>query len=103
MDYHESLSVPADHPCLAGHFPGNPVVPAVLLLERVRAALGTALGAPVELAALPAVKFTSPLAPGEVCELELRIDTAARSARFRLRSGARELVQGRLEYRVDGT
>lgn len=27
--------ISADHPCLTGHFPGNPIVPGVLLLDNV--------------------------------------------------------------------
>ena len=29
--------IAADHPCLPGHFPGQPVVPGVVVLDRVLA------------------------------------------------------------------
>lgn len=60
----EAVIDPA-HPALPGHFPGNPVVPAVVLLERVAAAIEQAYGPQARLARLPAVKFLAPLAPGE--------------------------------------
>lgn len=93
-----TLTVPASHPCLPGHFPGNPIVPAVVLLERVERALAAAVG-PVSLSGLPTVKFVSPLQPDREFEIELSIDEAARTARFRCSSAGRDLVQGRLEYR----
>ena len=37
------VMIPADHPCLPGHFPGRPIVPAVLVLDEVRAAIEAAL------------------------------------------------------------
>ena len=30
-----SFEIKATHPCLAGHFPGNPVVPGVVILDEV--------------------------------------------------------------------
>jgi 3-hydroxymyristoyl/3-hydroxydecanoyl-(acyl carrier protein) dehydratase len=36
--FRTALRIEAAHPALAGHFPGNPVVPGVVLLERVAAA-----------------------------------------------------------------
>lgn len=90
--------VPADHPCLAGHFPGNPVVPAVLLLEFVSIALCQALSRRVRLAAVPGAKFIAPLLPGQRLRVMLSIDPASRSTRFSLASGGRELAQGRVEY-----
>ncbi len=62
------FTIAADHPCLAGHFPGRPIVPGVVLLDH---ALQAILGAyPGERAAgLPVVKFTRPVLPGETVEV----------------------------------
>lgn len=88
-----------DHPCLAGHFPGNPVVPAVVLLDCVAQALRAALGRPAMLSGIRSAKFLSPIAPGEKFSIELQIETERNSARFRCVAGGHERVQGRLEYR----
>lgn len=53
--------VTADHPSLAGHFPGNPIVPGVVLLDRVLAAVEAHVGRP--LVAVPNLKFLQPLRP----------------------------------------
>ena len=29
------FTIPADHPALPGHFPGQPIVPGVVVLDRV--------------------------------------------------------------------
>jgi 3-hydroxymyristoyl/3-hydroxydecanoyl-(acyl carrier protein) dehydratase len=82
-----TFSVPATHPSLAGHFPGQPVVPGVLLLDHVVEALETATGRGVT--RLQRVKFLSALAPGEVVQGRWTIDGS--QATFRLavqRSGA---------------
>lgn len=35
MSFTETLLISKEHPSLAGHFPGNPIVPGVLILDRV--------------------------------------------------------------------
>jgi 3-hydroxymyristoyl/3-hydroxydecanoyl-(acyl carrier protein) dehydratase len=58
-----SFTVPPDHPALAGHFPGRPVVPGVVLLDEVAAAIRGATPG-VRIARLAGVKFHAPLEPG---------------------------------------
>lgn len=62
------LVIPPEHPALAGHFPGRPVVPGVVLLERAAHAWRDWQGAIV--AGLDA-KFLEPLLPGEHATLAL--------------------------------
>jgi 3-hydroxymyristoyl/3-hydroxydecanoyl-(acyl carrier protein) dehydratase len=64
-----AFTIPPDHPCLPGHFPGRPVVPGVVVLERVLDAIEAAYG-PLPQLTLPQVKFLQPLLPGERAEIE---------------------------------
>lgn len=82
--------VAPDHPSLPGHFPGRPVVPGVVVLERVLDAIEAAHG-PLGAIRLPQVKFARPLLPGEAADIELEAsrDAGGRRWRFRvLREGA---------------
>jgi 3-hydroxyacyl-[acyl-carrier-protein] dehydratase len=63
------------HPLLAGHFPGAPIVPGVLLLEAVRAAWERASGVPCGLCAIDDVRWLLPLAPGVAAELHAEVTT----------------------------
>ena len=77
--------VPFDHPSLPGHFPGHPVVPGVVLLDHVLAAIEATHG-PLGALRLPQVTFMQPLLPGEPADVELEGD--APRWRFRvLRDG----------------
>lgn len=60
----DTFRIAADHPCLPGHFPGNPLVPGVVILDRVVAALEARHGLPGALR-FPQVKFVQPLRPDE--------------------------------------
>lgn len=89
-DWTQSLLVTAGHPSLAGHFPGNPVVPGVVLLDRMAAALEAAgFSAPARLAS---VKFLAPLRPQHEVALRLQVDD--RRVRFSIIDGERTIMRG---------
>jgi 3-hydroxymyristoyl/3-hydroxydecanoyl-(acyl carrier protein) dehydratase len=85
------FSIPPDHPSLPGHFPGRPLVPGVLLLERVLEAIEAAQG-PLAAVRLPQVKFVQPLLPGEVAEIAIQGD--APRWKFRVLRGEKLLASG---------
>lgn len=88
------LNFPATHPALAGHFPGNPIVPGVLLLDAVATALAKALPG-TQVIGLPNVKFLSPLRPAEDCLLQLEAAHGGRW-RFTMHAGERRIATGTL-------
>jgi len=102
------FAVPPDHPSLPGHFPGRPVVPGVVVLERVVDAIEATHG-PLPALRLPQVKFVQPLLPGETAEVVLEaVEADVPRWRFRvLREGATiasgEVVSGESAATGDAT
>jgi 3-hydroxyacyl-[acyl-carrier-protein] dehydratase len=93
--------IPADEPYFAGHFPGNPVVPGVAILERVIEEISRQAGTPQVAQRIEAVKFLAPLRPGDELSIELEsID--ANSVRFQCWSGARSIATGLIVLRARG-
>ena len=87
------LTIPADHPALPGHFPGNPIVPGVVLLTEALRAIETASGISLESCQIGRVKFQKTVAPGEKRAVEFTVNPAGGIA-FALRSTDRIAVQG---------
>ncbi|MFO1394647.1 MAG: hypothetical protein U1F09_12860 [Steroidobacteraceae bacterium] len=86
-----SFRIPADHPCLAGHFPDSPVVPAVVILDEVLSAAG--LGQPsLQVESLLQAKFLRPLLPDVVATV--RIGWRERSLLFSVTSGMDTIAVG---------
>lgn len=83
------------HPCLPGHFPGTPLVPAVVILERVIEEVLTEHPGQ-RVSGLPQVKFLAPLAPEQVFEVHCTAGNGGR-INFHCDSGGERLVEGCLQ------
>ena len=90
--------ISADHPSLSGHFPGNPIVPGVVILDEVFEALMAWRG-PCAVTAMPAVKFLAPLRPAQEFAIDLSEAVPGRVV-FRCTESSRPLATGELEYEV---
>ncbi len=86
---------PAD-PCLAGHFPGQPILPGVLLLDALAVALRPV---PPARLVLEAVKFTAPVRPGQVVALRWS-ETAPGRASFHAEADGNRVLAGRATWRA---
>ncbi len=88
-----TFTIDATHPSLAGHFPGAPIVPGVLLLdETVRAVERSQERAPSRWT-IGAAKFVKPVRPGESVTLEHE-PLPNGSVRFALSSAGRAVAHG---------
>jgi 3-hydroxymyristoyl/3-hydroxydecanoyl-(acyl carrier protein) dehydratases len=83
----ETFTVPANHPSLPGHFPGNPVVPGVVLLEAVEQVLVSHYPE-YDIVKLPQAKFTHLVRPEQAVDLQIEwtgnADAETLKARFKL-------------------
>ncbi len=100
-----SFEVAADHPAFDGHFPGQPVLPGVVLLGLVMQALRRqpALTAVIgDTPVIEAVKFLAPVGPGARLRVALRAD--GRGVAFEVHDGegehARAVARGKLAAAV---
>lgn len=98
VTYTTSVRISANHPALPGHFPGRPIVPGVVLLDRVLEAAERWLQRSLSPSSLPNAKFTAPLLPEQDAELQLKLD--GDELRFNLSRDGSSIAQGL--FRVSG-
>jgi 3-hydroxyacyl-[acyl-carrier-protein] dehydratase len=93
-----ALAIAPDHPAFAGHFPGQPIVPGVLLLARVLQALAAEEGTASGRWSVVQAKFLRAVEPGTPLVLA-REPTASGGVRFEIRSPAGVVASGTLAPR----
>lgn len=93
MECETALLFAADHPAFAGHFPGFPIVPGVLLLDAALHAQATASGRAV--AEIASAKFLHPVKPDQRVALSLEVAETAR-VRFAIADDAQRVASGQL-------
>jgi 3-hydroxymyristoyl/3-hydroxydecanoyl-(acyl carrier protein) dehydratase len=90
-----ALAVAPDHPAYEGHFPGHPILPGVVILAEVLAAIEAATARPLGQWEIASAKFLAPVTPGAPLTLRReQLDSGA--VRFEVRSGAGVVASGTL-------
>ena len=97
MTFEVRRVIGTDHPSLPGHFPDMPLVPGVVILDEVLAAL-LEWRKDCELTGIQTVKFLVPLKPEEPFSIRFSAgDEGAGEMNFSCRVEDRVIVEGRLE------
>lgn len=85
--------VPHDHPAFAGHFPGRPIVPGVVLLDVALHEIAAERGLTLDSCQISSVKFLSAVGPGESLEIQCAVSNSG-GIRFDITAGPRKVASG---------
>jgi 3-hydroxymyristoyl/3-hydroxydecanoyl-(acyl carrier protein) dehydratase len=97
LNFEVCRAIGADHPSLPGHFPGTPIVPGVVILDEILAAV-TEWRGDSRVTAIRAVKFLAPLEPQQPFTICLSAGQDAEGeVDFSCRVDDRLIVEGRLQ------
>jgi 3-hydroxymyristoyl/3-hydroxydecanoyl-(acyl carrier protein) dehydratase len=100
------ICISPDHPSLPGHFPGRPLIPGVVILDVLCAAIQEELGAGANLTGLPNLKFQHPVLPGQGVDIHVEFATsAAGSVRARFRGTCEQVLafEGSMTFAITAT
>jgi len=90
-----ALRIALDHPAFAGHFPGMPILPGVVLLDEALHAIEIDLGLDPRQWRIAAAKFLEFVRPGETLTIEHTLSESG-LIRFTVRVADRPALTGTL-------
>lgn len=85
-------------PVFEGHFPGNPLLPGVMLLDHLLSAMRAA-DPSLDVAEIADARFLKPLRPGQ--RFTLSWEQREQDLRFRCESEGFEIARGRVRLRTE--
>jgi 3-hydroxymyristoyl/3-hydroxydecanoyl-(acyl carrier protein) dehydratase len=93
MNHVTHWTVPPDHPAFAGHFPGTPILPGVVLLDVALQIIAKTSGIALDLCEISAVKFLNPASPGDELLIQHSVSVSG-TIRFDVAAGMRKIASG---------
>jgi 3-hydroxymyristoyl/3-hydroxydecanoyl-(acyl carrier protein) dehydratase len=83
---------------LEGHFPGFPIVPAVVQIHWVMEAAERLCGRALVVSRFDALKFRDVIRPGQTVRVTVDLSTTGDAAEFRIEGGDAPLASGRCVF-----
>jgi 3-hydroxyacyl-[acyl-carrier-protein] dehydratase len=71
MSHELVVTIPPGHPSLAGHFPGNPIVPGAVIMAEISAAASERFP-DLRVKGVRRAKFLAPVKPGQQLQIHLQ-------------------------------
>ena len=92
LNPNQSYKIMKNHPCLVGHFPNNPIVPGVVILDYLQSHFQQCYPHQ-RIKTVVTAKFTHPLRPEEIFTFDL---TALEAHKFQFTglSNHKKIIQG---------
>jgi 3-hydroxyacyl-[acyl-carrier-protein] dehydratase len=94
----KDITIAADHPAYAGHFPSFPVLPGAVLLDEVLRAIAGERGGDLNVWQIASAKFLGAVRPGDALQVQFAAQTPG-AISFSVVAAGRKVVSGVLNER----
>jgi len=88
-----SFKINREHPCLDGHFPGNPIVPAVVMLDEITRLIKEQ-NTELHFIGFGNVKFLKPVLAEQAISIILELPVIGNKIKFKLQRNGSLVAQG---------